>query len=91
MCPTHTLERVFDGSERDLFNAIVAELDDPEWLHWRRLLWRIGALALMVGAITIAALARLGWLGAGAFALTFVPGLLLVIHIQRVRLNRTLL
>ena len=80
---------VFDELERERFNAIVSELDDPEWLRWRRFLLAAGVVA--VGVVAIAIVAGMGWLGGVAFASTFVPGLVVVTHIQHERFNRPLI
>lgn len=77
-----------DELELDQFSAIVSELDDPEWLRWRRLLLGAGAAAFVVGLLMIAVLAGMGWLGVVAFASTFLPGLALVTHIQHARFAR---
>lgn len=77
-------------TDEEMFRAIVARLDDPEWLRLRRRLRTTAVLTFLVGALAVAALTGTGWLGLGAFSATFLPGIAFVAHILHVRFRRGL-
>ena len=79
-----------DAPERDRFKAIVAGLEDPEWVRLRRVVLLVGAVLFAGGGLLTAGLAGAGWWGLAAFASTFVPGLMVVTHVHHVRFRRRL-
>lgn len=62
------------ASSRDVFEAIVSELDDPEAVLIRRKVVSLGA-AVYVCAMVVTVLAGFGWPTLVAFSSTFVPSM----------------
>jgi len=68
-------DRLRRESTREVFEAIVSQLDDPDLVRSRRLLVVLGAVvAAVVLAVTI--WGPLSWYSLLAFSVTFCPGLL---------------
>lgn len=82
-------DRLSRESTREVFEAIVSQLEDPEVARMRRLLLVLGA-AVFVVAVAITAVGPLGWHSLLAFLVTFVPGMVMGRrfvgrHFERVR------
>lgn len=72
------------ANEREVFEAIVSQIVDPELTKLRRLFLFLGATLFVVGVLVVT-VAGLGWPGLCSFCATFVPGLLFSrrIHLRR--------
>lgn len=69
-------DRLRGESDREVFEAIVSQLDDPELLRLRRLFSVLGAVCFCVAAVALGVVASMGWPGVLAFSSTFVPGVI---------------
>ena len=69
-------DRLRRESDREVFEAIVSQLDDPEVVRLRRLFVVLGALCFSVAAVALGVVAAMGWPGVLAFSSTFVPGVI---------------
>lgn len=78
------------ANERELFEAIVSQIVDPELTRMRRLFVLLGACMFVLGVVAVSLAARLGWPGLCSFCATFVPGLLLARRMSLRRLASTL-
>jgi hypothetical protein len=76
-------DRLRRESTREIFEAIVGELDDPELVRSRRLLLLLG-VGVVVLAVALTAIGAVSWLSLVAFCSTFLPGL----RLARFFLNR---
>ena len=70
-------DRLIRANEREIFEAIVSQLVDPELVRVRRVFLLLGTALFVLGSVTVAVVGGLGWPGWGAFCSTFVPGMLL--------------
>lgn len=79
-------DRLIRANEKEVFEAVVSQLVDPELLRLRRIFLVLGAALFVVGCLAVAVVGGLGWPGLGAFCSTFVPGLLLArsVYLRRV-------
>lgn len=62
-------------SDREVFEAIVARVRDPEMLHVRRVFLILGITVYLAAMLALTAAGGFGWPGAVGFTATFVPGL----------------
>jgi hypothetical protein len=78
-------DRLIRANEREIFEAIVSQLVDPELVRVRRIFLVLGAALFVLGCLAVAVVAGLGVAGVGAFCSTFVPGLVLVrrVYVRR--------
>jgi hypothetical protein len=81
-------DRLSRLSDQELFEAIVAELDDPEVIRLRRIFLLMAAAAYVVAVAGITLLAGMGWAGVLAFSSTFVPSIVLARRIPGRRFAR---
>ncbi len=79
-------DRIASESTREMFEAIVSQLDDPEVVRMRMIVLVLGA-AIFVTAIAVTVSAGLGWQLLLAFCSTYVPGVLVVLRIVERRLR----
>ena len=73
-------DSVRESSTREIFEAIVAQLDDPAVGRARRTMLLAGA-AVFAAAVVVTIGAGLGWQILLAFSSTFIPGLILAVGI----------
>jgi len=76
------------AGNRDLFEEIVAQLDDPERVVLRRMFVGIGVVAFAVAVVVLWLLLDLGAGVILAFSATFVPGVVLAWRLQSRRFGR---
>lgn len=78
-------DALINANEREIFEAIVSELADPELAHLQRVFVLLSASLFVLGAVAVTAVGGLGWAGFCSFCLTFFPGLLLVrrVYVRR--------
>ena len=77
-------DRLSRASDREIFEAVVSQLEDPELVSLRRFFFVLGAAVSLVGVGVVTVVAGLGWLGVLAFFSTFVPGVVLARrHVER--------
>ena len=78
-------DRLSRASDREIFEAIVSQLVDPDLRRLRRIFLVLGGCLFLVGVLAVGVVARLGWPGLLAFSSTFVPGVVLVrrVHLRR--------
>lgn len=70
-----------ESSTREIFEAIVAQLEDPEVGRRRRTMLLVGA-AVFVVAVVVTIGGGLGWQILLAFSSTFIPGLIVAVRIS---------
>ncbi len=81
-------DRLSRLSDREIFEAIVSQLEDPDLVRFRRIFLVLTAVLYAVGTIGIGVAAGLGWSGVLAFSSTFVPGIAVAQRLQRRRFAR---
>ena len=64
-------DRVSWASDREIFEAVVSQLEDPEVARLRRAFWALGALFFVLGALAVTVVGGLGWPGFAGFSTTF--------------------
>jgi hypothetical protein len=69
-------DRLRRENTRELFEAIVSQLQDPDLVRSRRLLVLL-AVVVAVVAIAVTIWGPLSWESLVAFSLTFLPGLVI--------------
>ena len=57
--------------DREIFEAMVSRIEDPEVAWLRRTFWAVGAVFFVVGALAVTVVAGLGWAGLAGFSSTF--------------------
>lgn len=65
-------DRLSWASDREIFEAIVSQLDDPEVARVRRAFWALGALFFLLGVLGVTVVGGLGWPGFAGFSTTFL-------------------
>ena len=75
-----TDDQVSAASGREVFEAIVSQLADPEVVRVRRRMLMLGAAAVL-GAVVVTITLGLGWQTLLAFSSTFLPGLVVALRI----------
>ena len=83
-----TDDQVRAASSREVFEAIVSHVADPEVVRVRRKMLLLGAAAVL-GAIFVTITLGLEWQTLLAFSSTFVPGMVLALRIPGRCLART--
>lgn len=76
------------ANEREIFEAIVSQLEDPEGVRLRRVFVLLSIGLFVLGSVAVTVVGQLGWRGLCAFCFTFVPGLVLGWKIHGRRLDR---
>lgn len=86
------MDRLSRASNREVFEAIVSQLDDPELQWLRRIFLLMGFAVYVAGALAITVLGGLGLPGLLGFSATFVPGVALACrgYTRRFRASRSL-
>ena len=74
-----TDDQVSAASSREVFEAIVSQVADPEVVRVRRKMLLLGA-AMVLGAIVVTITLGLGWQILLAFSSTFLPGMFVVLR-----------
>ena len=77
-------EPLIRANEREIFEAIISQLQDPEVARLRRIYVLLGIGLFVLGSLAVAIVGGLGWHVMGAFCSTFIPGLVLgwMLHIR---------
>lgn len=70
-------DRLIRANEREIFEAIVSQIADPEVVRLRRVYALLSVGLFVLGSLAVTLVGKLGWYGMGAFCLTFLPGLVL--------------
>lgn len=70
-------DELLRANEREIFEAIVSQLQDPEVVRFRRVFVLLSVVLFVLGSFAVAVVGQLGWHGMCAFCLTFLPGLVL--------------
>lgn len=80
-------DRLSRDSTKEVFDAIVSQLEDPELRRVRRIFLVLGLVLFAAGTLTVTVVAGLGWTGFLAFSSTFLPGVALArrYHGRRLR------
>lgn len=65
------------ANEREIFEAIVSQLRDPEVVRLRRIYFLLSMGLFALGSVAVAGVWGLGWPGMIAFCATFIPGFVL--------------
>ena len=65
-------DRLSWEGDRETFEAIVSQLEDPEVARLRRTFWILGAVFFVVGVLAVTVVGGLGWPGFAGFSSTFV-------------------
>ena len=68
-------DRLLPANEREIFEAIISQLQDPEVVRLRRVYVLLGVCLFVLGSLAVAVVGKLGWHGMCGFCLTFIPGL----------------
>ena len=68
-------DRLSCDGNREIFEAIVSQLDDPELVSLRRFFLILGVTFYIAGVVAVAVVAGMGWPGVLAFSSTFLPAL----------------
>jgi hypothetical protein len=64
-------DRLSWASDREIFEAIVSQLEDPEVARLRRAFWALGAVFFLLGVLAVTVVGGLGWAGFAGFSTTF--------------------
>ena len=83
-----TDDQVSAASSREVFEAIVSQVADPELVRVRRKMLLLAAAAIL-GAIVATVTLGLGWQTLLAFSSTFLPGLVAALRIPGRRFARS--
>lgn len=83
-------DRLIPAKEREIFEAIISQLQDPEVVRLRRVYVLLGVCLFVLGSLAVAVVGKLGWHGMGAFCLTFIPGLAIGWNVYVRRFRRSL-
>ena len=70
-------DELLRANEREIFEAIVSQLQDPEVVRLRRVFVLLSIGLFVLGSLAVTVVGQLGWRGVCAFCLTFLPGLVL--------------
>ena len=86
------MDRLSQAANREVFEAIVSQLEDPELVWLRRIFLLLGAAVYVAGALAVTVVGGLGLPGLIGFSATFLPGVALArrAHIRRFRAMRAL-
>jgi hypothetical protein len=82
-------DRLIRANEREIFEAIVSQVVDPELVRLRRMFLVMGVSLFVLGTLAVAVVGGLGVAGVGAFCSTFVPGLIVArsVYVRRFSLS----
>ena len=64
-------DRLSWAGDREIFEAIVSQLEDPEVARLGRAFWALGALFFVLGVLAVTVVGGLGWPGLAGFSTTF--------------------
>lgn len=80
-------DRLIRANEREIFEAIVSQIKDPEVVRLRRVYVLLSVCLFVLGSLAVTVVGNLGAHGMWAFCLTFVPGLVVgwAISVRRFR------
>lgn len=81
-------DRLIRANERELFEAIISQLVDPELVRTRRAFLLMSVSLFILGSLGLAVAGGLGLVGLCAFSSTFVPGLALSWTVYARRFSR---
>lgn len=70
-----TDDRLSRQSDRELFEAIVADLRDPELVQLRTMFLLLGVAVYLAAVVALTFAGGFGWPGVLGFSATFVPGM----------------
>lgn len=70
-----TDDRLSRESDREIFEAIVADLRDPEFVQLRTMFLLLGVAVYLAGVVALTFAGGFGWPGFLGFSATFVPGM----------------
>jgi hypothetical protein len=86
------MDRLSRASNREVFEAIVSQLEDPELVWLRRIFLLLGVAVYVAGVLAVTVVGRLGLAGLVGFSATFIPGVALArrAHTRRFKATRTL-
>lgn len=73
--------------DREIFEAIVSQLHDPELVRLRRKFAGVSVAFFLAGVVAVTVVAGLGWIGLLAFSSTFLPGVVVGQRLHRRRFN----
>jgi len=81
------MDRLSQASNREIFEAIVSQVEDPELTWLRRIFLLLGAAVYVAGALAVTVAGGLGLPGLIGFSATFLPGVALArrAHTRRFR------
>ncbi|HVL04401.1 MAG TPA: hypothetical protein VM388_00290 [Acidimicrobiales bacterium] len=68
-------DALINANEKEIFEAIVSQLVDPELLRLHRVFFALSAVLFVLGALAVTVVGSLGWAGLCSFTVTFVSGL----------------
>ena len=68
-------DRLISASEREVFEAIVSQLVDPELARVHRIFLALSVTLFLLGAFGVTVVGDLGWAGLCSFSVTFLVGL----------------
>ena len=80
-------DALINANEREIFEAIVSQLVDPELAHLRRVFLLLSVGLFVLGALTVTVVGHLGWAGLCSFCVTFSVGLALVRRLYMRRIS----
>lgn len=85
------MDRVSQASNREVFEAIVSQVEDPELVLLRRIFLLLGVAMYLAGALAVSVVGGLGLHGLVGFSATFLPGVALArrARTRRFRSSRT--
>ena len=85
------MDRLSQANNREVFEAIVSQLEDPELVWLRRVFLLLGAAVYLAGALAVTIVGGLGLPGLLGFSATFVPGVVVArrAHTRRFRAGNT--
>jgi nitrate reductase NapE component len=78
-------DRMIRANEREIFEAIVSQVVDPELARLHRVFLVLGLGLFVAGLLAVGVVGGLGWPGLLAFSSTFLPGVLLarLVYVRR--------
>ena len=68
-------DALINANDREIFEAIVSELVDPELQRLHRIFLVLSASLFVLGTVAVTVVGSLGWPGFCSFSATFVTGL----------------
>jgi hypothetical protein len=80
-------DALISASEREVFEAIVSQLVDPELARLQRVFVVLSVSLFILGALGVTVVGGLGWAGLCSFSATFFLGLFVARWVFRRRLS----